>query len=82
VQKDSVSERLKFLTKFFKFCWLSIFGVGSGSVSILLGPFALRRYAWAGTGILLMLALRVLLWHTDGKIQRLGNDLKGSGEQP
>jgi hypothetical protein len=80
VQKDFVSERLQVLTEFFKLCWLSIFGVGSGSLSILLGPFALRRYAWAGTGIVLMLALRVLLWHARGKIQRLREELHRIGE--
>jgi hypothetical protein len=80
VQKDSVSKRLKVLTECFKLCWLSIFGVGSGSLSILLGPFALRRYAWAGIGIVLMLALRVLLWNTHGKIQRLREELHRIGD--
>jgi len=76
VQKDSVSERLKVLTDFFKLCWLSIFGVGSGSLSILLGPFSLRRYVWAGTGIMVMLALRALLWQTHRKMHQLGKELQ------
>lgn len=76
VQKDSVSGRLKVLTDFFRLCWLAIFGVGGGSLSILLGPFALRRYVWAGTGIVVMLALRALLWQTHRKMQQLGKELQ------
>jgi len=79
VQKDPVSERLKVSTDFFKLCWLSIFGVGSGSLSILLGPFALRRYVWAGTGIVVMLALRTLLWQTHRKMHQLGKELQRNG---
>jgi len=75
VQKNPVSERLKVLTDFFRLCWLAIFGVGGGSLSILLGPFALRRYVWAGTGIVVMLALRALLWQTHRKMQQLGKEL-------
>ena len=82
VQQNSVRERLKFLTECFKLCWLSIFGVGSGSLCLLLGPFALRRYAWAGTGIVVMLGLRALLWQTHKKMQQLGEELQRSAEQP
>ena len=82
VQKDSVSERLKVLTECFKLCWLAIFGVGSGSLCLLLGPFALRRSAWAGTGIVVMLGLRALLWQTHKKMQQLGEELQRSAEQP
>jgi hypothetical protein len=79
VQQDFVRERLKVLTECFKWCWWAIFGVGGGSLSILLGPFALRRYVWAGTGILVMLALHALLWHTHRKMHQLREALQQSG---
>jgi hypothetical protein len=82
VQQNSVRERLKLVTECFKFCWLAIFGVGSGSLCLLLGPFALRRSAWAGTGIVVMLALRALLWQTHKKMQQLGEELQRSAEPP
>jgi hypothetical protein len=77
--KDYVTERLKFLTEFFKLCWLSVLGVGGGSVSLLLGPFDLRRYAWAGAGLVLTLVLLGLLWHNPHKMQRLWTDLNKIG---
>jgi hypothetical protein len=80
VQQDFIRERLKVLTEFFKVCWVLIFAVGSGSLSILLGPFALRRYAWAGTGVVVMLALHTLLWQTQRKMQRLREELQLRGE--
>jgi hypothetical protein len=52
MQKDYLTERLKFLTELFKLCWLSIVGVTGASISILVGSFDLVRYAWAGAGLL------------------------------
>jgi hypothetical protein len=79
--KDFITERLKFLTEFFKLAWLSILGVGGGSVSLLLGPFDLRRYAWAGAGLILTLGLLVLLWHNHRKMKKLWADLEKIGEK-
>jgi hypothetical protein len=80
VQKDYITERLKFLTEFFKLCWLSILGVGGGSVSLLLGPFDQRRYAWASAGAGLTLVLLALLWHNHRKMQRLWVELAKIGD--
>jgi hypothetical protein len=81
VQHDFVRERITVLTEWFKVCWVLIFAVGSGSLGILLGPFALRRHAWASTGTLVMLALHALLWHTHRKMHRLQEELQQSGER-
>jgi hypothetical protein len=79
MQKDYITERLKFLTEFFKLCWLSILGAGGGSVSLLLGPFDFHRYAWAGAGLGLTLAFLALLWHTHRKMTRLWAELNALG---
>jgi hypothetical protein len=76
VQKDYLTERLKFLTEFFKLCWLSVLGVGGSSVSLLLGPFDFRRYAWASAGGILTLVLLALLWHNHRKMQKLWAELQ------
>ena len=79
MQKDYITERLKFLTELFKLCWLSVLGVGGGSVSVLIGPFEFKRYAWAGGGLILTLLLLTVLWHTHRKMYELWAELqKGS----
>jgi hypothetical protein len=81
MQKDYITERLKFLTEFFKLCWLSVLGVGGGSGSLLLGPFDFQRYAWAGTGLGLTLVFLALLWHTHRKMMQLWTELKTIGDK-
>jgi hypothetical protein len=54
VQKDYITERLKFLTEFFKLCWLSIFAVGGGTVSVFLVQGNPYRDALVSAGGLLM----------------------------
>ncbi|MGH7966290.1 MAG: hypothetical protein ACRERD_31445 [Candidatus Binatia bacterium] len=77
MQKDYVTERLNFLTEFFKLCWLSIFAVGGASVSILLvGPWDRWRYAWASAGFGVGLLLLVVLWHTHRQMLRLWAELQ------
>jgi len=61
VQKDYITERLKFLTEFFKLCWLSVFAAGGGSVGLLLGPLDAVRYVLTSAGGILTLALLTLL---------------------
>ena len=76
VQKDYITERLKFLIEFFKLCWLAIFAVGGASVSLVLGPFDVQRWAWAGAGITLTFILLLLVWHTHRKMLRLWVELQ------
>jgi hypothetical protein len=61
VQKEFYTERLKFLTEVFKLAWLSILGVGGGSVGLLLGPYDPVCCAWAGAGIILVLVFMIIL---------------------
>jgi hypothetical protein len=79
VQRDYITERLKFLTELFKLCWLSVLGVGGGSVSLLLGPFDLKRYTWAGGGLVLTLLFLTVLWHTHRKMLQLWMELQKGG---
>jgi hypothetical protein len=82
MQTDYITERLRFLTEFFKLCWLSILAVGGGAVSILLvGPWDRWRYGWAGAGVGLGLLLLGLLWHTHRKMLRLWAELQ-RGDTP
>jgi hypothetical protein len=71
VQKDYISERLKFIIEFFKLCWLAIFAVGGASVSLVIGPFDRQRWAWSGAGAALTLVLLVLVWHIHKKMKQL-----------
>jgi hypothetical protein len=61
VQKEFYTERLKFLTEVFKLAWLSILGVGGGSVGLLLGPYDPVCCAWAGAEIILVLVFMIIL---------------------
>jgi hypothetical protein len=68
VQKEYYTERLKFLIEVFKLVWLSILGVGGGSVGLLLGPYDLVRYGWAEAGIILVLVFMKRIWaHLESK---------------
>jgi hypothetical protein len=76
VQKDYITERLKFLTELFKLCWLSVLGVGGGAISLLSGPFDRWRYGWASAAAVLLLFLLALLWHTHRKMNQLWTELR------
>jgi hypothetical protein len=76
MQKDYITERPKFLTELFKLCWLSVLGVGGASISILVGPFDLLRYAWAGGGLVPTLFLLTVLWHTHRRMHQLWAELQ------
>jgi hypothetical protein len=39
VQKDYITERLRFLVELFKLCWLSVLGVGGGTAGLLSSPY-------------------------------------------
>ena len=71
MQKESSTERLKFLTELFKLVWLSMLGVSGGSVGLLLGPYDPVRYAWAGAGIVAMLVFVGVLWQIYKSMKRL-----------
>jgi hypothetical protein len=71
VQKEYYTERLKFLIEVFKLARLSILGVGGGSVGLLLGPYDLVRYGWAGAGIILVLVFMIILWQTYKSMKRI-----------
>jgi hypothetical protein len=81
MQKDYITERLKFLTEFFRLCWLPALGAGRGSISLLVGSFDFRRYAWAGAGLGLTLVFLALLWHTHRKMMQLWKELRTIGEK-
>jgi hypothetical protein len=77
VAKEYYTERLKFLTEVFKLAWLSILGVGGGSVGLLLGLYDPVRYAWAGAGIILVLVFMVILWQTYKNMRSIWVHLEG-----
>lgn len=79
MEKDYITERLKFLVEFFKLCWLSVFLVGGGTVSLLLGEFTPKRMVWIGAGALLTLVLLILLWHNHQKMLQLWEELCTGG---
>jgi hypothetical protein len=76
MQRDYITERLKFLTELFKLCWLSILGIGGGTIGLLSGPFDRWRYGWASAAAALLLFLLALLWHTHRKMNLLWDELK------
>ncbi len=57
MEKDYITERLKFLIEFFKLCWLSIFAVGGGMVSMFVVQGNPYRYPLVSAGGIVMLAL-------------------------
>lgn len=71
MQKESATGRLKFLVEVFKLAWLSILGVGGGSIGLLLGPYDAQRYAWAGAGFVAMLAFIFVMWQVYKNMKRL-----------
>ena len=77
MSKEYYTERLKFLIEVFKLAWLSILGVGGGSVSLLLGPYDPVRYTWAAAGGVAILAFVIVLWQTYRRMKRLWADLEG-----
>lgn len=77
MSKEYYTERLKFLTEVFKLAWLSILGVGGGSVGLLLGPYDPVRYAWAGAGIILVLVFMIILWQTYKHMRSIWVHLEG-----
>ena len=79
MEKDYITERLKFLIEFFKLCWLSIFAVGGGMVSMFVVQGNPYRYAFVSAGGIVMLALLALLWHNHRKMQRLWAELRKGG---
>jgi len=79
VEKDYITERLKFLIEFFKLCWLSIFAVGGGMVSMFVVQGNPYRYPLVSAGGIVMLALLALLWHNHRKMQRLWAELRKGG---
>lgn len=76
MQKDYITERLKFLVEFFKLCWLSIFAVGGGMVSMFVMQGNPYRYHLVISGGLMIMALLALLWHNHRKMKQLWADLK------
>ena len=76
MQKEYYTERLKFLTEVFKLRWLSILGVGGGSVGLLLGPYDPVRYTWAGAGVIVILAFVAVLRQTYRSMKRLWTQLE------
>lgn len=77
MSKEYYTERLKFLIEVFKLAWLSILGVGGGSVGLLLGPYDPVRYTWAAAGGVAILAFVIVLWQTYRRMKRLWADLEG-----
>lgn len=76
MQKDYITERLKFLVESFKLCWLSIFAVGGGTVSVFVLQGNPYRYPLVSAGGIVMLALLALLWHNHRKMQGLWEELR------
>jgi len=79
MQKDYITERLKFLIEFFKLCWLSIFVVGGGTVSMFVVQGNPYRYPLVSAGGVVMLALAALLWHDHRKTHQLWAKLQNGG---
>ncbi len=77
MQKEYYTERLKFLIEVFRLTWLSILGVGGGSVGLLLGPYDPARYTWASAGVVAILAFVAVLWQTYRGMKRLWAHLEG-----
>ena len=79
MQKDYITERLKFLIEFFKLCWLSVFAVGGGTVSVFVMQGNPYRSPLVSAGVIVMLALAALLWHNHRKMLQLWQELRTGG---
>ena len=80
MEKDYLTERLKFLTELFKLLWLTVLGISGGVIGMALGPFSVARYLLAGAGMVLDLTLLALVWLTHRKMQYLWRELRRLGD--
>lgn len=68
-QKEELSEQIKYLTELLKLTWLSLLGVGGGTVSLVLGELTLYRRIAAGVGMALAVVLVIVLGYLHREIR-------------
>lgn len=68
-QKEELSERIKYLTELLKLTWLSLLGVGGGTVGLALGELTLYRQIAAGAGMALAIVLVIVLGYLHREIR-------------
>jgi hypothetical protein len=59
--KEAITERLKFLTELLRLTFVAFLAIGSGTISLLLGPHELVRSLLAVLGIAASIGFGVLI---------------------
>jgi MFS family permease len=57
MQKEYLTERLKYLTEIFRLVWISVLAVGGGTVGLWLGPHDFWRSVFTVGGVITVVVL-------------------------
>jgi hypothetical protein len=75
-EKERVTEYLKFLIEMLRLVWLTLLGVGGGTVGLLLGELDTRRSIFASVGVIVMVLLAVFIEHLRRQIRKTIEQLR------
>jgi hypothetical protein len=54
MQKEYLTERLKYLTEVFRLVWVSVLAIGGGTAGLWLGPHDFWRSAFTVAGVVVL----------------------------
>src|SRR5262245_58077211 len=76
MQKEYLTERLKYLTEIFRLGWVSILAVGSGTVGLWLGPHDFWRSIFTAAGVVALVVLVGMGIRLDSAIKQVLTQLR------
>jgi len=69
--KEHLTEQIKHLTELFRLFWVTLLGIGGGTVSLLLGELSTRKAIFAAGGIMAAVILAVIVHRLESRIREL-----------
>ncbi len=74
--KEYLTEQIKHLTELLRLFWVTLLGIGGGTISLLLGELSLLKAIFATGGIMAMFILAVIIMRLNSRIRTLIEQLK------
>jgi hypothetical protein len=71
MSKEALKEEIKFLTEIFRLVWVSVLGVGGGTLSLMIGERTTLRDVLVIAGVVTVVVLGSMLQGLQRHIRRL-----------
>lgn len=74
--KEHLTEQIKHRTELLRLFWVTLLGIGGGTVSLLLGELSTLKAIFAAGGIVAAVILAAIIRGLDSRIRELVEQLK------